>query len=182
MTRFDNTDLCFDYEGKWEHNTMSSFKNYKRTISKGEEGSSLTVKFDGTGFALTGENAAGAVISVEIDGGEAMISGVYKTGSREITYHCEGLENGTHTAKITVAAGKFGIDGMEVIGGELPYPAKEEETAAETEPETKTYAEAETSEATAEENKKSPALPIAAAAAAVIAVGAGAAILIKKKK
>lgn len=150
---------------------MSSFKNYKRTISKGEEGSSLTVKFDGTGFALTGENAAGTVISVEIDGGEAMISGVYKTGSREVTYHCEGLENGTHTAKITVSAGKFGIDGMEVIGGELPYPAKEEETAAETEPETETetYAEAETSEVTAEENKKSPALPIAAAAAAVIA-------------
>ena len=184
VTRYDNTDLCFDYEGKWEHNTMSSFKNYKRTISKGEEGSSLTVKFDGTGFALTGENAAGTVISVEIDGGEAALSDVYKTGSREVTYHCEGLENGTHTAKITVAAGKFGIDGMEVIGGELPYPAKEEETAAETEPETETetYAEAETSEVTSEENKKSPALPIAAAAAAVIAAGLGAAILIKKKK
>ena len=123
-------------------------------------------------------------VGLEIYGGEAKISGIYKTGSREVTYHCEGLENGTHTAKITVSAGKFGIDGMEVIGGELPYPAKEEETAAETEPETETetYAEAETSEATAEENKKSPALPIAAAAAAVIAAGAGAAILIKKKK
>ena len=177
VTRYDNTDPCFDYGGEWEHNTMSSFKNYKRTISKGGEGSSLTVKFYGTGFALTGENAAGTVISVEIDGGEAQISGVYKTGSREIAYHCEGLEKGSHTAKITVATGSFSVDGMEVIGDEVPYPEK---TAEETDAEAVT--ETETSEVMTEENKKSSALPIAAAAAAVIAAGVGAAVLIKKKK
>ena len=29
ITRFDETDSCFEYSGEWEHNTMSSFKNYK---------------------------------------------------------------------------------------------------------------------------------------------------------
>lgn len=73
ITRYDNTDACFEYEGEWEHNTMSSFKNYKRTISKGKVDSVLTVSFDGTGFALTGETGGGTVLSVSIDGGEAEI-------------------------------------------------------------------------------------------------------------
>lgn len=122
ITRYDNTDPCFEYEGEWEHNTMSSFRNYKRTISKGNKGAVLTVSFEGTGFALTGETEGGAVLSVETDGGKPKKSKICKTGSREISYRCGGLAKKAHTVRITVAAGTFCVDGMEVIGGEVPYP------------------------------------------------------------
>lgn len=124
VTRYDNTDPCFEYEGEWEHNTMSSFKNYKRTVSKGKEGAVLTVSFEGTGFALTGETDGEAVLSVETDGKEAQLYKVCKTGSREISYRCGGLEKKAHTVRIAVAAGTYSVDGMEVIGGEIPYPVQ----------------------------------------------------------
>ncbi|MGN1416287.1 MAG: glycosyl hydrolase family 59, partial [Oscillospiraceae bacterium] len=114
ITRYDNTDTCFEYEGKWEHNTMSSFKNYKRTISKGREGSSVTVRFSGTGFALTGETDGDTLLSVQIDGKSPVTANVYKTGSREISCRFDGLENSTHSARITVASGEYCIDGMQV--------------------------------------------------------------------
>lgn len=114
ITRCDNTDACFEYEGEWEHNTMSSFRDYKRTISKGREGSSVTVSFEGTGFAVTGETGADTVLSVEIDGNEPAAANVYKTGSREISCRFDGLENGAHRARITVASGEYCIDGMQV--------------------------------------------------------------------
>lgn len=114
ITRYDNTDSCFEYEGEWEHNTMSSFKNYKRTISKGQAGSSVTVSFNGTGFALTGETGADTVLSVHIDGSEAVTADVYKTGSREISCRFDGLKSGAHTAKITVVSGEYSVDGMQV--------------------------------------------------------------------
>ena len=116
ITRYDNTDPWFDYEGKWEHNTMSSFKNYKRTISKGQAGSSVSVSFFGTGFALTGETAAGAVLSVQIDGNDPVTTDVYETGSREISFIFDGLEKDTHSARITVVSGEYSIDGMQVTG------------------------------------------------------------------
>ena len=32
VTRFDETDSCFTFDGNWEHNLMSSFKNcYKNS-------------------------------------------------------------------------------------------------------------------------------------------------------
>ena len=46
IRRYDNTDVCFEYEGEWDHNTMSSFQNYKRTISKGKKGASNSLKRD----------------------------------------------------------------------------------------------------------------------------------------
>lgn len=115
IRRYDDTDACFEYEGEWDHNTMSSFKNYKRTISKGKKGASLTVNFAGTGFALTGENSRNATLAVEIDGKKTEISRVHPTGSREISYRCDGLQNMQHTAKITVTMGEYSVDGMEVI-------------------------------------------------------------------
>lgn len=126
ITRFDNTAACFEYMGEWEHNTMSGFRNYKRTISQGKTGAVLTVNFEGTGFALMGETDGETVLSVEIDGGGAQEYQVYKTTSREISYRCCGLKKAVHTAKITVAAGIYCVDGMEVMGGNVPYPMKEE--------------------------------------------------------
>lgn len=192
IIRYDNTDLCFEYEGEWEHNTMSSFKNYKRTISKGQAGSSVTVSFEGTGFAITGETGADTVLSVEIDGNEAVTAAIYKTGSREISCRFDGLESGTHTARITVVSGEYSVDGMEVTGGRIPLPTVQEEAETDTDAssetdaavETETVSEAESEEASetgAKASKSSSFVPIIAAAAGVALIG-GAAALIKKKK
>lgn len=182
ITRYDNTDACFEYEGEWEHNTMSSFKNYKRTISKGKVDSVLTVSFDGTGFALTGETGGETVLSVSIDGGEAEIKGVCKTGSRGTSYLCSGLENTHHTAKITVAMGDYSVDGMEVIGGEVLLP--EEEPVEEIPEETETSATDETTAENAGSKKISPAAVagVAGGIAAAAAAAAAIAVTVKKKK
>lgn len=124
ITRFDCTDHCFEYEGEWEHDTMSSFRNYKRTISTGREGALLTVSFEGTGFALTGETGGETTLLVEADGGEAYTVPVCKTGSREISLRCDCAEKKAHSVKITVAKGIYSFDAMEVIGGNVPYAAR----------------------------------------------------------
>ena len=182
ITRYDNTDACFEYEGEWEHNTMSSFKNYKRTISKGKVDSVLTVSFDGTGFALTGETGGETVLSVSIDGGEAEIKGVYKTGSRGTSYLCSDLENTHHTAKITVAMGDYSVDGMEVIGGEVLLP--EEEPVEEIPEETEASVSDETTAENASSKKISPAAVagVAGGIAAAAAAAAAIAVTVKKKK
>lgn len=197
ITRYDNTDLCFEYEGDWEHNTMSSFKNYKRTISKGKEGSVLTVSFEGTGFALTGETSGETVLSVEIDGDEAQLNSVYKTGSRGISYRCDGLEKAAHTAKITVSMGTYSVDGMEVIGGEVPYPKAVTETENEVSDDTASDDENENtssddvsaeisdegfSSPEAESKKNGSVLPAVIAAAVAAAAAVGIVIARKKKK
>lgn len=182
VTRYDNTDSCFEYNGEWEHNTMSSFKNYKRTISKGKENSVLIVSFEGTGFALTGETGGETVLSVEIDGGDPQINGVYKTGSREISYRCSGLEKKAHTAKITVAMGTYSVDGMEVIGGEVYYPIKIIEETAETDSTDNNEAVSDnTSDLSSPSKEISPVIPVAVAAVAIACV-VGIAVSIKKKK
>ena len=132
VTRFDETDSCFTFEGNWEHNLMSSFKNYKRTISDGTEGDSFTVNFEGTGFALSGETGENAILGVSIDGGDEQLVTVSRTGQREISCHFEGLSEGAHTAKVTIKSGKYTIDAMQVTGGKIPFekkkPAKSEST------------------------------------------------------
>lgn len=115
VARYDDTDPCFSYEGDWEHNTMCSFRNYKRTISTGREGAVLHIAFSGKGFGLFGETKDEGIVSVEIDGGEAENYHFCKTGSREISCYFNSLENKAHTAKITVVKGTYSVDGMEVI-------------------------------------------------------------------
>lgn len=115
INRYDNTDPCFEYEGDCHHNMMRSFRNYKRTISTGSEGAVLTVKFEGTGFALFGETEGDAVIMVETEGEIPQKYQIRKTGSREISCCLFGLENRAHTAKITVLKGTYSVGGMEVI-------------------------------------------------------------------
>lgn len=77
------------------------------------------VRFVGTGFSLFGETGK-AVLSVVIDGGEPRSVQVCETGPREISYRCDGLTKAAHTLRITVAEGAYSVDGMEVIGGEVP--------------------------------------------------------------
>ena len=131
-----------------------------------------------------GETGDDTVLSVSIDGGEAELSPVYKTGFRDISYMAEGLENGHHTAKITVAMGSYSVDGMQVTGGDIPLPEEEiiEETAADETEDIVSYdAENASAETGVSEKKKSgAAVPIVIGAAA--AAGIAAAIIISKKK
>lgn len=129
ITRYDETDPCFTFEGNWEHNLMSSFKNYKRTSSKGSEGDSFTVSFEGTGFALTGESRENCILALSVDGGGEQLITVSRTGQREISCRSEGLNEGAHTAKVTIKSGKYTVDGMQVTGGKIPF--EKEKPAAE---------------------------------------------------
>lgn len=114
ITRFDDTDPCFAYAGQWTHQRMSSFKNYKRTISKGQAGASVTVRFTGSGFAITGETGGDTLLSVQLDACTPVLTEVYKTGPREISCRFDGLENGAHEARICVISGEYCIDGMQI--------------------------------------------------------------------
>ena len=132
ITRVDNTDLAFNYSGEWEHNTMSSFKNYKRTLSTGKEGSSFTVDFNGTGIALTG-GGSGATISWSVDGGDAQEYTFGKNSVRKANFLLDGLADGAHTLSVTVVDGKYNIDGAEITGGTV-YTAKQIDHSASVQP------------------------------------------------
>ena len=123
ITRFDNTHAMFTYSGDWQHETMSSFKNHKRTLSSGEAGCSLTVEFDGTGIALTG-GGKGATETYTIDGGKAQEYTVPVTATRGVAFLLTGLEKGHHTLQITINDGTFNVDSAEISGTEV-YTAKQ---------------------------------------------------------
>lgn len=200
ITRFDNTDMMFDYTGDWDHNTMSSFKNYKRTLSSAKAGCGFTVDFTGNGIALTG-GGKGATLSYTLDGGEEIVYTVPNTGMREVNFLLNDLENGEHHLEFTVTDGTYNVDGAEVTGMEV-YTAKQRSHSAE-EPETSGTADAQTAESQpgqegedgqsdaashgdAEgDNSENGGFPVAAGVgigAAVVAAGAAAAVVISNRK
>lgn len=125
VTRYDNTDLCCDYSGAWEHITTGSFANYKRTLSNGSAGAVMTVKFSGNGFAVVGENRNNAVINVKIDGKTAAEGfSVPECEARDIAYGIYGLADGLHTVEIEVVSGIFSADSVQFTGGNVPFSVK----------------------------------------------------------
>ena len=117
ITRFDETDDIIAFTGEWEHNCMSSFKNYKRTISTGKQGAGMEISFTGTGLLLTGENKADAgEITVSVDGGEEKTCTIPKAGSREAVLMINGLEEGEHKAVISIKSGSLSVDAAEILG------------------------------------------------------------------
>ena len=193
VTRFDNTDLMFDYTGEWNHNTMSSFKNYKRTLSSAKAGCSFAVDFTGTGIAITG-GGKGASVTYTLDGGEEVAYTVPSTGMREVNFMLKGLENGEHHLNVTVTDGTYNVDGAEVTGMEV-YTAAQREHSAEQEPSGvtgedqsaeqagQTTGEQSGAEQGDSENKGGfPAAAGIGIGAAVVAAGAAAAVIVRKKK
>ncbi len=124
-TRYDNTDLCCDYSGAWEHITTGSFANYKRTLSNGSAGAVMTIKFSGNGFAVVGENKQNAVINVKIDG-KTVAEGfsIPECEARDIAYGIDGLADGLHTVEIEVVSGIFSADSVQFTGGNIPFSVK----------------------------------------------------------
>lgn len=196
ITRVDNTDLAFNYSGEWEHNTMSSFKNYKRTLSTGKEGSSFTVDFNGTGIALTG-GGSGATISWSVDGGDAQEYTFGKNSVRKANFLLDGLADGAHTLSVTVVDGKYNIDGAEITGGTV-YTAKQIDHSASVQPASGESSQTRESAATQEQSaadgasdmdsdSKSgfpagAAVGIGAAVVAAAGIGIGIGVSRKKKK
>lgn len=113
ITRFDNTDEIFEFEGNWKHNTMTGFSNYKRTLSTGNEGAKAIFTFEGKSFAVFGENSDDTIIEADIDGKAQRIQ-LSQTGCREIFCAGKLSERTKHTVKITVLSGALNIDGVEI--------------------------------------------------------------------
>ena len=193
IPRFDNTDLMFDYTGEWNHNTMSSFKNYKRTLSSAKAGCSFAVDFTGTGIAITG-GGKDASVTYTLDGGEKVAYTVPSTGMREVNFMLKGLENGEHHLNVTVTDGTYNVDGAEVTGMEV-YTAAQREHSAAQEPSGVTgeaqsaeqagHTTGEQSGAEQGDSENKGGFPAAAGigiGAAVVAAGAAAAVIVGKKK
>ena len=192
VNKYDNLDAIFTYSADgWEHSTMDSFKNYKRTISHGTEGASLTVDFEGTGIILTGMQSGEGTINVSVD--DKSIKEGYelsKTANRQAFIVINGLEQGKHTLKLAVTGGKCSIDAAQVL---YDYEAVNKAVTNET----SSVAEStDSSDSVSEDNDKSaesnggdsgkgsfPFVPVAVGAVAVAAaIGAGVAIAKMKKK
>ena len=181
----------FNYIGEWNHNTMSSFKNYKRTLSSGKAGCSFTVDFTGTGIALTG-GGKGASLTYTLDGGEETAYTSSGTGMREVNFMLNGLANGEHHLTVSVTDGTYNVDGAEVTGMEVYTAPQRDHSAAQDAPATadkQTSAPAQTGEQSAQgdsSNESNGGFPAAAGigigVAAVAAAGVAAAVIIKKKK
>ena len=116
ITRFDNTDDCFEYGIGWTHNLMSSFSDYRRTVSTGLEGAELVLIFSGSGFGIFGANEGNCVISASVDGRPAEKINLPVSDSRDIVYCRSGLENADHSLRLTVVSGTLNIDGVQIEG------------------------------------------------------------------
>jgi hypothetical protein len=116
ITRLDDLDAPLSYsqgENDWHHNTMSSYRNYNRTLSTGYPNASLTFSFEGTSFAVIGA-ANHAVLSIEADG--VCLEKAYRanvSSDRKAVYANYDLPGGKHTVKITVVSGTLDVDAVE---------------------------------------------------------------------
>ncbi len=192
VCRYDNTDLEFNYEGTWDHRTIDSYKNYRRTISRAKGDASMTFTFTGTGFSLMGIGKD-CNFSVELDG-SVYDDRVYIVSSkqRESMYSIYGLENTQHTVKINVIDGAFGLDGAEIIGVEIPtvqQPVHNEavsEPAVNSDTTADSNTSAENTDSSADNNKPTGGnnivLPLCIGGGVLIAAAAVIAIIVKKKK
>lgn len=192
VNKYDNFDVIFTYSSDgWEHNTMDSFKNYRRTISHGTDGASLTVDFEGTGIILTGMQSGTGTVNISVDG-KSVADGyeLSKTANRQAFFVINGLEQGSHKLELTVASGKCSVDAAQVL---YDYEAVNKAVTNET----SSVAEStDSSDSVPEDNDKSaesnggdsgkgsfPFVPVVVGAVAVAAaIGAGVAIAKMKKK
>ena len=127
----------------------------------------MTIKLNGTGFALTGDNKDSAVITLSIDGGEATELTAPSCDARGIICLTNGLEDGEHTAVITVKQGEIQLDALEVFGLNEKHQAAEEKE------------ETDSSDSSGKKGISSKAI---AAAASGLALAGAAAVIIRKRR
>ncbi len=202
VNKYDNLDTIFTYSADgWEHSTMDSFKNYRRTISHGTEGASLTMDFEGTGIVLTGMQSGAGTINVSVDGKSAADGyELSKTANRQAFIVINGLEQCKHKLELTVTSGKCSVDAAQVLYDyeavkptvdEAVSSAEEvgssaEESSVPTESSTSDNSSTSgnaTSTSTDNGENSFPVIPVAVGAAvAAVAVGVGVAIAKAKNK
>lgn len=195
VNKFDNFDNIFTYsENGWEHNTMDSFKNYRRTISHGTDGASMTVDFEGTGIILTGMQSGTGTVNISVDG-KSVADGyeLSKTANRQAFFVINGLEQGSHKLELTVASGKCSVDAAQVLYDYEAVKAATEEAVSSAVESSEPIESSKTDNSSSSDNSGSentdnggnsfPVIPVAVGAAVVaVAVGAGVAIAKTKKK
>lgn len=116
VTHYDQTDFGITYSGKWNHNLMSSFRDYKRTISTGQKDASFSFDFYGTGFLLTGTNAQKPLLKTIVDGKVILDNFlVLETEAREVACSVTGLQNAKHSAEVIVLSNEFSCDGLQIV-------------------------------------------------------------------
>ena len=114
------TDALSDrvsYAGKWELKAGDSYKYNNRTKAVSSSvGASFSTVFRGTGVNIVSGTANESAVRVEIDGIITESSKeLPKTSVRQTSYSVSGLENKTHSLKITVLSGEFTLDTIEII-------------------------------------------------------------------
>lgn len=119
ITRYDNFDDCFEYieseKSHWEHCTMGSFKQYKRTSSKGFSGSKLKLNFKGKSFYLVGSCDEKTIFKIKIDGKDLDKTFECKNVSdREVLCYKNNLPNKMHNVEIEILFGTCKIDFIEI--------------------------------------------------------------------
>lgn len=117
VEKSDNLDEAVTYsEAGWEHTLMSSFRNYRRTISTGTEGASALIRFCGSGIVLTGEQKTEGVVCVELDGSVIEEAhSILQGGARRAFYSLYDQEPTEHCLKITVLSGSVAMDSVQII-------------------------------------------------------------------
>lgn len=114
------TDALSDsitYTGKWELKAGDSYKYNNRTRAVSSSvGASISTTFCGTGVNIVSGSANTSAVKIEIDGVVAESSkSLPATDVRQTSFRVSGLENKTHTLKITVLSGEFTLDNIESV-------------------------------------------------------------------
>ena len=114
--RWDDMEDFIQYQGAWNHETIGSFLNYRRTLSVGASGAEMKFSFEGTGFAITGSAEEEGNIRVKLDGRllEEDLE-VIQQRPRGVSYCKYGLEDGRHEVEVQVLCGKYAVDSVEVL-------------------------------------------------------------------
>lgn len=113
--KLDDTASGLVYTGAAQFQQVG-FANYNRTFHVLSPGASLTVPFQGTGLNIFGATAR-ATLDVSVDGAPAQRISVGATGTRQTSYWLRGLTTtDPHALKVTVVAGTFTIDGIDILG------------------------------------------------------------------
>ncbi len=116
IERWDDMEGFIRYEGDWDHQTIGSFQNYRRTLSVGKMGAGMKFSFQGMGFAITGDPGRKGSIRVMIDGEvEEEDLGVFQRRLRGISYCKYGLKEGRHEVEVRVLSGTYGVDSVEAL-------------------------------------------------------------------
>ena len=116
VTRLDNTDDGITYTGDWSHELMSTFRNYKRTLSTGSAGASVSVDFDGTGILICGVNKSTPTVDILLDGNIIEKDIVLpQTEHRTASYALYGLAARHHTLTVNIKGKELSVDSFEIL-------------------------------------------------------------------